>query len=229
MLVIAKERTCCSRRPNENAQTVAPARQIRPGMRGRQKGHFSHALDETQCFGAVGCLIRCLSQDLFDDKTAETVPGQYQLARPKIRFHQQQIEHIGRTVGSIPSPSRASPTRAPHSPRSKPTGLRCPEPAKPARKRHHPCGLPRALSVAAEAVEENHVGALRPPRFGDQKQVCHLRPRRGLTRDIATRHSSHGGDFVVLFNISYKRLYYLSFTIDTWIIITIEPRLGQPA
>jgi hypothetical protein len=70
-------------------------------MRSRQKSHLPDAVYKAQSTGAVGCRIRCLSQKLFDDKGAEAVPGQNQLAFPKISFHQQQIEHIGRAVGQF--------------------------------------------------------------------------------------------------------------------------------
>jgi hypothetical protein len=194
MRVIANERTSCSRRPNENTQTITPARQIRPRMRGRQKSHFSDALDETQRFGAVGCLVGCLSQDLFDDKTAEAVPGQYQLARPKIRFHQQQIKHIGRTVGQLHR--RAIPARHGRIIAHGVNGQAFDVLRQPSR----PEGgfilgrLPRGASVAAKAMEENRVGAFLPPCFGDPKNLCHLRPRRGLTdRCLVTpnRGTSH--------------------------------------
>ena len=181
MRVIAKERTRRSRRPNENAQPVAPARQIRPGMRRREENHFSDALDEAQSFGVVRCRIRRLSQELLDDKTAETVPDQNQLARPKVGIHQQLIEHIGRTVGQFHR--RAVPARhgrlIAHGVNRQAFDVLS-QPSRPER------GLvwastPRGLSVAAEAVEENHVGALLPLCFGDREKLCHLRPRRGLT------------------------------------------------
>jgi hypothetical protein len=101
MRVIAKERTGRSRWSNENTQTIAPAGQIRPDMWSRQKYHLAHTLDKTMSVCALSRRVRRLSQNLFDDKAAETVADQNQLAFPKIRFHQQQIEDIGRTVGQF--------------------------------------------------------------------------------------------------------------------------------